>query len=79
MHTLSIALYWAATWKLRKEGQKYLESFKVWCLKRMEKIIWTDHVRNKELLHTVKEERNIIQTFNGRLIGLVTSYVGTVP
>jgi len=31
MHILSIALYGAATWTLRKVGQKYLESFKVWC------------------------------------------------
>jgi len=78
MHILNIALYGASTWKLRKVGQKYLESFKVWCLKRMEKISFTDHVRNREVLRTVKEERNIIQTFNGRLTGLVTSCVGTV-
>ena len=28
----------------------------------MEKIIWTDRVRNEEVLRTVKEERNILQT-----------------
>jgi hypothetical protein len=77
MHILSIALYGAATWTLRKVGQKYLESFKVWCLKRMEKMSLTDHVRNKEVLYTVKEERNIIHTLNGRLTGLVTSCIGT--
>jgi hypothetical protein len=26
----------------------------------MEKIIWTDHVRNEEVLLTVKEQRNIL-------------------
>jgi hypothetical protein len=26
----------------------------------MEKIYWTDHVRNEEVLHRVKEERNIL-------------------
>ena len=44
----------------------------------MEKIIWSDHVRNEELLHRVKEERNIVHIINkGRQIGLVTCCVGT--
>ena len=25
--------------------QKYLKSFEMWCWRRMEKISWTDHVR----------------------------------
>jgi len=27
----------------------------------MEKISWTDHVRNEELLKRVREERNVLQ------------------
>jgi hypothetical protein len=49
-----------------KVGQKYLESFKAWCLKRMEKINWTSHVRNEEVLLRVKEDSNIIHTLNRR-------------
>ena len=30
--------------------QKYLESFEMWCWRRMEKISWTGHVRNEVLL-----------------------------
>jgi hypothetical protein len=41
---------------------KYLESFEMWCWSRMEKISWTDQVRNEEVLQRVKEERNILQT-----------------
>jgi hypothetical protein len=41
----SIALYGAETWTLRDVDKKYLESFEMWCWRRMEKIIWTDHVR----------------------------------
>jgi hypothetical protein len=52
----------AETWTLQKADQKYLESFETWCWRRMEKINWTDHVRNKEVLHGVKEERNILHT-----------------
>jgi hypothetical protein len=44
----------------------------------MEEISWTDHMRDEEVLHRVKEERNILHTIRRRLIGLVTSCVGTV-
>jgi hypothetical protein len=62
----SIALCGAVTWTLRKMDQKYLESFEMWCWRRMEKIIWTDRVRNEEVLHIVKEDRNIVHTIKRR-------------
>jgi hypothetical protein len=34
----SINLYGAETWTLRKLDQKYVESFEMWCCRRMEKI-----------------------------------------
>jgi hypothetical protein len=57
----SIALYGAETWTLRSVDQKNLESFEMWCWRRMEKISLTDHVRNKEVLLRVKEQRNILR------------------
>jgi hypothetical protein len=45
-YILCIALYGAETWKLQTADQKYLESFEMWCWKRME-ISWTDRVRNE--------------------------------
>ena len=56
----SIALYGAETWTLRAMDEKHLESFEMWCWRRMEKISWTDHVSNKEVLLRVKEQRNIL-------------------
>jgi hypothetical protein len=56
----------AETWTLRKVVQKYLESFEMWCCRRMEKFSWTDRVRNEEVLHRVKEERNILHTIRRR-------------
>jgi hypothetical protein len=56
----SIALYGAETWTLRAVDQKRLESFEMWCWRRMEKISWTDHVRNEDVLLRVKEQRNIL-------------------
>jgi hypothetical protein len=55
-----IALYGAETWTFREVDQKHLESFKMWCWRRMEKISWTDHVRNEDVLLRVKEQRNIL-------------------
>jgi hypothetical protein len=49
----------------RKVDQKYLGSFEIWCWRR-KKFRWTDLVRNEELLHRVKEERNILHTIKGR-------------
>ena len=68
----SIALYGAETWTLRAVDQKHLESFEMWCWRRMEKISWTEHVRNEEVLLRVKEQSNILHEIKGRLTGLVT-------
>jgi len=62
----SIALYGAETWTLRAVDQKHLGSFEVWCWRRMEKISWTDHVRNEEVLLRVKHQRNILHEISKR-------------
>jgi len=67
----SITLYGAETWTLREVDQKHLESFEVWCWRRMEKIILTDHVRNEEVLLTVKEQRNILHEIRKRKANLI--------
>jgi hypothetical protein len=46
--------------KLDVRIQTHLESFEMWCWQRMEKISWTDHVRNEEVLLRVSEQRNIL-------------------
>jgi len=52
-YTWSIAVCGAITWTLQKVDEKYPESFEM-CWRRMKKISWTDHVRNKEVLQRVK-------------------------
>jgi len=56
----SIAVYGAEKFTLRAVDQKHLGSFEMWCWRSMENISWTDHVRNKEVLLRVKEQRNIL-------------------
>ena len=62
----STALYGAETWALRAVDQKHLESFEMWGWRRMEKINWTDHVRNEEVLLRVKEQKSIIHEISKR-------------
>jgi hypothetical protein len=66
-----MALYGAETWTIRAVDQKHLESFEVWCWKGMEKISWTDHVRNEEVLLRVKEQRNILHEISKRKANLI--------
>jgi hypothetical protein len=43
-----------------------VESFEMWCWRRNEKISWTDHVRNEDVLLRVKEQRNILHEIGKR-------------
>jgi len=62
----SIALHGAETWTFWAVDQKHVEGFEMWCWRRMERIIWTDRVRNEEELHRVKEQRNILHEIRKR-------------
>jgi len=61
----SMALYGAETWTLRAADQKHLQNFEMWCWRMMEKISWTDHMRNEVLLR-VNEQRNILHEIRKR-------------
>jgi hypothetical protein len=62
----NMALYGAETWTLHLADQKYLESFEMWCWRRVEKVSWTNHVRNEEVLLRVKEQRSILREIRKR-------------
>ena len=54
--------------------EKHLVSFEM-CWRRMEKIRWTNHVENEEVLHRINEERNILPTVNRRKANLDESHL----
>jgi hypothetical protein len=45
----------------------------MWRWRKLEKISWTDHVRN-EVLHRVKKERNVLHTVKRRK----ANWIGTI-
>jgi hypothetical protein len=49
---------------LQKIDHKCVESFEMWCWRRIE-ISWIDHMRD-EVLHGVKGDRNILHTLKDR-------------
>ena len=57
----SIALYGAETGTLWAVDQKQQESLEMWCWRRMEKVIWTDHVRNEVLFYEITNRCSYMQ------------------
>jgi len=60
--------------KLGRLGQQIRNTrkvFEMWCWRRMEKISWTDHVKNEEVLLRVNEQRNILHEIRKRKANLI--------
>ena len=57
---------WCCNWKLQVADHKYLESFEMWCWRRLEKASWSDRVRNEGMLPRGREELHIVHTVNTR-------------
>ena len=75
-----MVFYDAETWTLPAANQKYLKSFEMCCWRSVEKICWTEHVRNEEVLLRVNERRNTLYEIRkpkANWIGLITSYIET--
>lgn len=62
----SVVLYGAETWTMRKEDMSRLQAFEMWIWRKMEKITWTEHVTNEEVLRRVGEERGLVEAIRKR-------------
>ena len=67
-------MYGVETLTIRKVDQKHLGSFEMRRLRRIEKISWTDRVRNEEVLQRVKKERKVLHTIKRRK----ANYIGHI-
>ena len=54
----NVALYGTVTCTMKKEDVKQIEAFEMWIWRRMERISWTEHRTNEEVLKKVEEEVN---------------------
>jgi hypothetical protein len=55
----STALYGCETWNVSTEEKKRLESFEMWCYRRILKIKWTDYITNEEVLARMNCKRSL--------------------
>ena len=62
----SVALYGAETWTLRRSEEKRIEAFEMWIWRRMERVKWTDRIRNEAVLERVGEERMMLKLIRKR-------------
>ena len=69
----SVALYRAETWTLRRTEQNRLEAFETWIWRRMERVKWTDKIKNAVVLETMGGGRIMLELIRrGKEIGWTT-------
>ncbi|KAJ4435446.1 hypothetical protein ANN_18061 [Periplaneta americana] len=51
----------AETWTLRQSEEKRMKAFEMWIWRRMERVKWTDRIRNEAVLERVGEERVVLK------------------
>jgi hypothetical protein len=61
----------AGIWAFHNVDQNSIESFEIWCWRRMKKTSWTDRVRHEEELHKVQENMNISQKVKSMKVNLI--------
>ena len=62
----SVALYASETCTLRNDDIKRLEAFEMWIWRKTEKISWTEHITNDQVLTMVGEQRSLMDTIRER-------------
>ena len=62
----SVVLYGSETWTITENDKKKLEALEMWIWRRMEKVSWTEHKTNEEVLQMVEEKRAMIKTIQER-------------
>ena len=51
-----VVLYGTETYTLRQNEEKQLEAFEMWVWRRMERVKWTDKIKNAFVLERVEKE-----------------------
>ena len=59
-------MYGAETWTLRRNEQKRLEAFEMCIWRRMERVKWTDKIKNTVVLERVGVDRIILELIKKR-------------
>lgn len=63
-----VVFYGSEAWTLKADTQKRLESFEMWCYRRMLRISWTQKVSNVKVLQRVARSRELLLTIKKRKV-----------
>ncbi|KAJ4450349.1 hypothetical protein ANN_01769 [Periplaneta americana] len=66
----------AETWTLRRSEEKRIEAIEMWIWRRMERVKWTDRMRNEAVLERVDEERMMLKLIRKRKRNWVGNWLG---
>jgi len=71
VYVWSVALYGCETWILNKAEQQTLESFEMWCWRRMLRVSWIEYRTNESILSEIHKGKEILKSQNhqGKTIG----------
>lgn len=64
----SIFLYGAETWTVLASGRKKIDTFEMWCWRRMIRIPWTAHRTNASILQQLKIKRRLSTIYLQRVL-----------
>lgn len=69
-----IAIYGCESWTLRKADRRRIDSFELWCWRRLLRIPWTARVTNRDVLQRIRPDTSL----EGKITQLRLSYFGHV-
>ena len=69
-----ILMYGSETWSLKLRSLNRVEAFEMWCLRRLLKIPWVDHITNEEVLRRANTQRKLLDLVKQRKV----SYLGHI-
>ncbi|KAJ4444161.1 hypothetical protein ANN_05950 [Periplaneta americana] len=70
------SIVWAETWTTRRNEEKRIDAaFEMWIWRRMERVKWTDRIRNEVVLERVGEEKTMLKLIRKRKRNLLNHWL----
>lgn len=58
---MSTLMYGSECWTISSEMEKKLEAMKMWCYRRVLRLLWTKKVTNEEVLKRLRKGRRLMK------------------
>ena len=68
----SVVLYRCESWTIKKVERQRIDAFKLWCWKRLSRVLWTARRSNQSILKEINPEYSL----EGLMLKLKLQYFG---